>query len=50
MFFGIVDFLGVKPHAIEIHPGRFQQKRNNIKVLSKAIKRLYIRADTIGKF
>jgi|GEM_PF-5175715 len=36
--FGIVDFLGVKPHAIKIHSGRFQQKRNNIEVLSKVIK------------
>ncbi|MEM5815525.1 MAG: hypothetical protein QXL14_00555, partial [Candidatus Aenigmatarchaeota archaeon] len=33
------DFLEVKPYAIEIHPGKSQ--RNNIKVFSKAIKRLY---------
>ncbi|HHV75515.1 MAG TPA: hypothetical protein GXX41_12955 [Thermoanaerobacterium sp.] len=37
--FSIVDFLGVKPYAIEIQPEKSQE--NNIKVFSKAIKRLY---------
>lgn len=37
--FSIFDFLGVKLYVIEINPSKSQ--RNNIKVFSKAIKRLY---------
>lgn len=35
--FSIIDFFGVTPHAIEIHPGKYERGKNNIKVLSKAI-------------
>lgn len=35
--FSIVNFFGITPYAIEIHPGKFARGNNNIKVLSKAI-------------
>ncbi|MBM4241522.1 MAG: hypothetical protein FJ150_07685 [Euryarchaeota archaeon] len=38
--FSIIDFLEVSPYAIEIHPGKFERGKNNIKVFSKAIKKI----------
>ncbi|MFU2192212.1 MAG: hypothetical protein ACOX08_03390 [Methanobacterium sp.] len=35
--FSIIDFLKIAPYAIEIHPGKFDRGKNNIRVLSKAI-------------
>lgn len=37
----IIDYLKIKPHAIEIHPGKFDKGKNNIEVLSEAIKILH---------
>lgn len=37
----IIDFLGIEPYAIELHPGKFLEGQNNIKVFSEAINTLY---------
>jgi hypothetical protein len=39
--FSIIDYLGTTHYAIEIHPGNFDRGKNNIKVLSDAIKNLH---------
>ena len=39
--FSIIDFLGIEPYAIELHPGIFLEGQNNIKVFSEAINTLY---------
>lgn len=39
--FSIINFLGKSPYAIEIHPGKYENGKNNIKSLSKAIKNLH---------
>lgn len=39
--FSIIDFFGVTPYAIEIHPGKFARGKNNIRALSKAINKLH---------
>ncbi|WP_048190500.1 hypothetical protein [Methanobacterium sp. SMA-27] len=39
--FSIIDFLGIEPYAIELHPGTFLEGQNNIKVFSEGINTLY---------
>lgn len=35
--FSIVDFFGITPYAVEIHPGKFGDGQNSIQALSRAI-------------
>ena len=37
----IIEFLGFSPYAIEIHPGKSENGKNNIKTLSNSIKQLH---------
>jgi hypothetical protein len=37
----IIDFIGISPYAIEIHPGKIEKGKNNFQILSKAIKILH---------
>lgn len=39
--FSIIDFFSMTPYAIEIHPGKYENRKNNKKILSKAIKKLH---------
>lgn len=41
--FCIIDFLKIMPYAIEVHPGKFENGKNSIKVLSQAIEALHTR-------
>lgn len=40
-YFSIIDFLDQTPYAIEIHPGKYDNGKNNFKTLSKAVKKLH---------